>query len=59
MLQEKDTISPATELSGLAYFVQSILVGRVLVDVGDEPGVDEQWVDVAMTTLRCLLAPDR
>lgn len=59
MLQEKGSISPNVELLGLSYFIQSILVGRVLVDVGDESGVDERWVDVAMATLRHLLAPDR
>ena len=59
MLQEKGTIAPTARLSGLAYFIQSILVGRVLVDVGDEPGVDDQWVDVAMSTLRHLLSPIR
>lgn len=56
MLQERGTISPSVDLIGLAYFIQSILVGRVLVDVGDETGVDDAWVDVAMTTLRHLLA---
>lgn len=57
MLQDRGTISPSVDLTGLAYFIQSILVGRVLVDVGDESGVDDVWVDVAMTTLRHLLAP--
>lgn len=57
MLQERGTISPSVDLDGLAYFIQSILVGRVLVDVGDEEGVDQKWVDVAMTTLRHLFAP--
>ena len=57
MLQERGTIAPSVDLDGLAYFIQSILVGRVLVDVGDEEGVDSKWVDVAMTTLRHLFAP--
>lgn len=55
MLQERGTISLTADLVGLAYFIQSILVGRVLVDVGDESGVDDHWVDVAMSTLRHLL----
>lgn len=57
LLVERGVISPSVDLVGLAYFIQSILIGRVLVDVGDEPGVDDHWVDIAMTTLRCLLAP--
>lgn len=56
MLQERGTISPKVDVLGLSYFIQSILVGRVLVDVGDEPGVDEHWVDVAMKTLRHLMS---
>jgi AcrR family transcriptional regulator len=57
MMQEKGTIAPTVDGHGLAYFVQSILIGRVLVDVGDEPGVDDLWVDVVMDTLRHLFAP--
>lgn len=59
MLADRGTISPTLDLTALAYFIQSILVGRVLVDVGDEPEVDDGWVDVAMSTLRHLLAPQR
>lgn len=59
MMQEKGTVSSSLEPEGTAYFVQSILIGRVLVDVSDEPSVDAKWVDVAMSTLRHLFAPGK
>lgn len=57
MMCDRGVISPQLDLVGIAYFIQSNLVGRVLVDVGDEPGVDDTWVDVVMATLRHLFAP--
>lgn len=57
MMCDRGVISPHLDLTGIAYFIQSNLVGRVLVDVGDEPGVDDTWVDVVMATLRHLFAP--
>lgn len=57
MMCDRGIISPQLDLVGIAYFIQTNLVGRVLVDVGDEPGVDDTWVDVVMATLRHLFAP--
>lgn len=59
MLRDRGTISPRGDLTAIAYLIQSILVGRVLVDVGDEPGVDDQWVDVVIETFRYLLGPTK
>lgn len=59
MMQDKGIISMSIDPVGISYFVQSILIGRVLVDVGDEPGVDDLWVDVAMSTLRHLFSPSK
>ncbi len=57
MMSDRGVISPELDLVAIAYFIQSNLVGRVLVDVGDEPGVDDKWVDVVVSTLRYLLSP--
>lgn len=57
LMSDRGVISPDLDLVAIAYFIQSNLVGRVLVDVGDEPGVDDKWVDVVVSTLRYLLSP--
>ena len=57
MMSDRGVISPELDLVAIAYFIQSNLVGRVLVDVGDELGVDDKWVDVVVSTLRYLLSP--
>jgi len=57
MMSDRGVISPELDLVAIAYFIQSNLMGRVLVDVGDEPGVDDKWVDVVVSTLRYLLSP--
>lgn len=59
MLRDRGVIAPRGDLTGIAYFVQSILVGRALVDVGRDPDADDHWVDVAIETLRHLLAPKK
>jgi hypothetical protein len=39
----------------VAYLVQSILVGRVLVDLVDDAGIEREWVAAAIAALRRLL----
>ena len=42
---------------GLAYVIQSMLVGRILVDISDNEELDQEWEDAAIATLRLLLRP--
>jgi len=47
------------DLVGSDYLGQSLLVERIHVDVVNQPGVDDSWVDVVIETLRHLLSPKK
>jgi hypothetical protein len=34
-----------------------MLVGRILVDISEDPDLDTQWEDAAIATLRQILRP--
>lgn len=52
---EKGTFVIDQPIRGVAYLVQSILVGRVLVDLVDDGGIEKEWVAATMVALRRLL----
>ena len=54
---ERGLIAPATSLDGIAHFMQSIMVGRVLVDLVDDADQDEAWVVSTLAAVAALLNP--
>ena len=42
-------------IDGVAHLIQSLFVGRILVDLVNDQKVDADWVSAAMTTIRHLL----
>lgn len=55
--KERGLADPIEPLLGLAYVIQSLLVGRILVDIADDDSLDAQWEDAAIATLRHMLRP--
>lgn len=55
--KERGLCDPVEPFMGLAYVIQSMLVGRILVDISDDPKLDRQWEDAAIATLRLMLRP--
>ncbi len=53
----KGLIAPIAPLLGISYVIQSLFVGRILVDVAEDKDIDAQWVSATMSTLRHLLNP--
>jgi hypothetical protein len=49
--------NPIEPILGIAYVIQSMLVGRILVDLSEDPALDTQWEDAAIATLRQILRP--
>ena len=49
--------NPIEPILGVAYVIQSMLVGRILVDISEDPALDTQWEDAAIATLRQILRP--
>ncbi len=55
--KERGLCDPVEPFMGLAYVIQSMLVGRILVDISDDPELDRQWEDAALASLRLMLRP--
>lgn len=55
MLVELGLMHPTAPILGIAHLFQSILVGRVLVDLDEDPEASEQWTFAAFEALRHLI----
>jgi TetR/AcrR family transcriptional regulator len=55
--KERGLCDPVEPFLGLAYLIQSMLVGRILVDISDDSELDRQWEDAALASLRLMLRP--
>lgn len=56
-LRDRGICAPIEPVIGVAHVIQSMLVGRILVDIADDPALDEDWDNVAVQTLRLMLNP--
>lgn len=56
-LKERGFCDPIAPSLGVAFLIQSILIGRILVDIVEDPQSDEVWNTTAVATLRALLRP--
>ncbi len=56
-LKNRGLCHPIEPIEGTAHFIQSILLGRVLVDILDDPVANEQWQASTVASLRYLLGP--
>jgi AcrR family transcriptional regulator len=56
-LRDRGLIAPVEPIEGTAYVIQSILLGRILVDLLDDTTTETQWAQSASATLRLLLCP--
>lgn len=54
---ERGFIDPVEPLSGSANFIQSFLMGRILVDILEDDAAEEEWHQAAMVALSALLRP--
>lgn len=57
LARDRGFIDPIEPIEGIAHFIQSFLLGRMLVDIVDDELADEQWHQAAMTSLHALLRP--
>ena len=56
-LRDRGLCSPVGPVDGLAHLIQSTLVGRVLVDVIEDPELERAWEESAVLMLRQMLRP--
>ena len=52
---KRGIITLRAPIDGVAYLLQSMFVGRILVDIVDDERVDADWVKATMATIRYLL----
>ena len=57
LARDRSFINPVEPIEGTAHFIQSFLLGRMLVDVLNDATADEQWHQATMTSLHALLRP--
>jgi len=56
-LRDRELCNPIEPIDGTAHLIQSILLGRILVDIIGDPMAESQWTQSATSTLRHLLRP--
>jgi len=57
--RDRGLIAPTLPVEGIANLFQSLLVGRVLVDLLDDPEQDARWVETVLGLLESALNPSR
>lgn len=56
-LRDKGMCIPVEPIDGSAHLIQSMLLGRILVDILDDPEAEAAWARTASATLRFLINP--
>lgn len=56
-LKNRGLCNPIEPIEGTAHFIQSILLGRVLVDILDDPVANQHWQQSTISVLRHLINP--
>ena len=55
MAVSRGLMHPTAPTLGIAYLFQSILVGRILVDLDQDPEANEAWIAAGISSLRHLI----
>lgn len=54
MAAERGIIETQLPIDGIAYLIQSILVGRILADITDDESIDREWSAAASAAIRLM-----
>jgi AcrR family transcriptional regulator len=52
---QRGLIAPSVPLRGIAYFIQSVLIGRIVTDIVESEEIDDEWLSTSLEALRALL----
>lgn len=55
--RDNGLFDPVEPIDGIAHLIQSMLLGRILVDIVQDPEADDAWTKATIETLRLLLRP--
>ena len=56
--EERKLISPIVPIQGIAYLLQSMLVGRIVPDITESTDIDNDWLEASLQAIRHLLGTD-
>ena len=56
-LRDRGLCEPIEPIEGTAHLIQSMLLGRILVDILDNQTAEAEWTQSAAATLRLMLRP--
>lgn len=54
---ERGIVDPVVPVRGVAHLIQSVLLGRALVDLVDDADVEGEWIEAVVAAVRELLRP--
>ncbi len=54
---ERGLMDPVVPVRGVAHLIQSVLLGRALVDLVDDADVEREWIEAVVVAVRGLLRP--
>ena len=57
MAIDRGLISPTVPVAGISYWIQSLLLGRILVDIGATETEEKAWIQAVTSSLGFLLHP--
>jgi hypothetical protein len=55
--RDRGLINPVLPLDGISYWIQSLLMGRLVVDMGASEEQEKAWVQTVIATLAHVLQP--
>ena len=53
--KQRGLIKPSAPIRGIAYHLQSLLIGRIVVDMTDSQDIEREWLETSVASLRVLL----
>ena len=54
---DRGLFAPSINLQAIAYWIQGQFLGRVALDMGHAPGLDDDWVSASLAGIKAVLHP--
>lgn len=56
--KDRGWVKPDTDLTALAYWIQGVFIGHIMLDISEQSDLEEAWSQVAFQALQPFLAAD-
>ena len=58
LAKDRGWVKPDTDLTALAYWIQGVFIGHIMLDISEQTELEEAWSQVAFQALHPFLATD-